>query len=128
MGCSGGGLPVSAKNIPGGLVFIAGAGILTEGSSGLASLPCGTSLCSEIEGGKAVAETAGRCKMKDREFREVLEKAVRGDKVAMEQIFILYKPMIDHASVVNGKLDEDFRQEIFLHLVTAIPKFAKFMD
>ena len=54
--------------------------------------------------------------MKDREFREVLEKAVRGDKVAMEQIFILYKPMIDHASVVNGKLDEDFRQEIFLHL------------
>ena len=62
--------------------------------------------------------------MKDREFREVLEKAV----VAMEQIFILYKPMIDHASVVNGKLDEDFRQEIFLHLVTAIPKFAKFMD
>ena len=52
--------------------------------------------------------------MKDREFREVLEKAVRGDKVAMEQIFILYKPMIDHASVVNGKLDEDFRQEIFL--------------
>ena len=56
--------------------------------------------------------------MNDREFREVLEKAVRGDKVAMEQIFILYKP----------KLDEDFRQEIFLHLVTAIPKFAKFMD
>lgn len=30
--------------------------------------------------------------MKDREFREVLKKAVRGDKVAMEQIFILYKP------------------------------------
>lgn len=128
MGCSGGGLPVPAKNIPGGLVFIDGAGILTEGSRGLASLSCGASLCSEIEGGKAVAETAERCKMKDREFREVLEKAVRGDKVAMEQIFILYKPMIDHASVVNGKLDEDFRQEIFLHLVTAIPKFAKFMD
>ena len=128
MGCSGGGLPVPSKNISGGLVFIDGAGILTEGSSGLASLPCGASLCSEIEGGKAVAETAGRCKMKDREFREVLEKAVRGDKVAMEQIFTLYKPMIDHASVVNGKLDEDFRQEIFLHLVTAIPKFAKFMD
>ena len=58
----------------------------------------------------------------------MLEKAVRGDKVAMELILILYKPMIDHASVVNGKLDEDLRQEIFLHLVTAIPKFAKFMD
>ena len=128
MGCSGRGLPVPAKNIPGGLVFIDGAGILTEGSSGLASLSCGASLCSEIEGGKAVAETAGRYKMNDREFREVLEKAVRGDKVAMELILILYKPMIDHASVVNGKLDEDFRQEIFLHLVTAIPKFAKFMD
>lgn len=58
----------------------------------------------------------------------MLEKAVQGDKVAMELILILYKPMIDHASVVNGKLDEDLRQEIFLHLVTAIPKFAIFMD
>ena len=66
--------------------------------------------------------------MNVREFREVLEKAVRGDRVAMELILILYKPMIDHASVVKGKLDEDFRQEIFLHLVTAIPKFAIFMD
>lgn len=66
--------------------------------------------------------------MNVREFREVLEKAVRGDRVAMELILILYKPMIDHASVVNGKLDEDLRQEIFLHLVTAIPKFAIFMD
>lgn len=66
--------------------------------------------------------------MKDREFREVLEKAVQGDMVAMEQILILYKPLIDHASIVNDKLDEDLRQEIFLHLVTAIPKFAKFMD
>ena len=66
--------------------------------------------------------------MNVREFREVLEKAVRGDRVAMELILILYKPMIDHASVVNGKLDEDLRQEIFLHLVTAIPKFAKFMN
>lgn len=66
--------------------------------------------------------------MNVREFREVLEKAVRGDKVAMELILILYKPMIDHASVVNGKLDEDLRQEIFLHLVTAIPKFAKCMN
>ena len=89
MECSGGGLPVPAKNIPGGLVFIDGAGILTEGSSGLASLSCGASLCSEIEGGKAVAETAGRCKMKDREFREVLEKAVRGDKVAFGYLLII---------------------------------------
>ena len=66
--------------------------------------------------------------MTNMEFRDVLSKATQGDKTAIEQLLILYKPMIDNASKVNKKLDEDFRQEIFLHLVTAIPKFAKFMD
>ena len=63
--------------------------------------------------------------MKDREFREVLEKAVRGDKVAMEQIFILYKPMIDHASVVNGKLDEDFQAGDFPASCHSDPQIRK---
>ena len=48
--------------------------------------------------------------------------------MALEQLLILYKPLIDHASMVNGKLDEDLRQEILLHLVKAIPQFGKLME
>lgn len=62
------------------------------------------------------------------EFHTVLKKAVQGDQAAIEELLILYKPLINHASVVNGKLDEDLRQEILLKLFQAIPKFAKFMD
>ncbi len=66
--------------------------------------------------------------MNSTEFHAVLKKAVAGDLVALEQLLILYKPLIDHASMVNGKLDEDLRQEIMLHLVKAIPQFGKLME
>lgn len=52
--------------------------------------------------------------MNSTEFHAVLQKAIRGDRVGLEQLLILYKPLIDHASMVNGKLDEDLRQEILL--------------
>ena len=66
--------------------------------------------------------------MNSTEFQAVLQKAVKGDRVALEQLLILYTPLIDHASMVNGKLDEDLRQEIMLHLVKAIPQFSKLME
>ena len=66
--------------------------------------------------------------MNSTEFQAVLQKAVKGDRAALEQLLILYKPLIDHASMVNGKLDEDLRQEIMLHLVKAIPQFGKLME
>lgn len=66
--------------------------------------------------------------MNSTEFHAVLKKAVAGDLVALEQLLILYKPLIDHASIVNGRLDEDLRQEIMLHLVKAIPQFAKLIE
>lgn len=66
--------------------------------------------------------------MNSTEFQAVLQKAVKGDRVALEQLLILYKQLIDHASMVNGKLDEDLRQEILLHLVKAIPQFSKLME
>lgn len=52
--------------------------------------------------------------MNSTEFHAVLQKAIRRDRVGLEQLLILYKPLIDHASMVNGKLDEDLRQEILL--------------
>ena len=66
--------------------------------------------------------------MTNMEFRDVLSKATQGDKTAIEQLLILYKPMIDNASKVNKKLDEDLRQEILLKLLQAIPKFKIFME
>ena len=66
--------------------------------------------------------------MTNMEFRDVLSKATQGDKAAIEQLLILYKPMIDNASKVNKKLDEDLRQEILLKLFQAIPKFKIFMQ
>ncbi len=66
--------------------------------------------------------------MTNMEFRDVLSKATQGDKAAIEQLLILYKPMIDNASKVNKKLDEDLRQEILLKLFQAIPKFKIFME
>ena len=66
--------------------------------------------------------------MTNMEFRDVLSKATQGDKTAIEQLLILYKPMIDNASKVNKKLDEDLRQEILLTLFQAIPKFKIFME
>ena len=66
--------------------------------------------------------------MTNMEFRDVLSKATQGDKTAIEQLLILYKPMIDNASKVNKKLDEDLRQEILLKQFQAIPKFKIFME
>lgn len=66
--------------------------------------------------------------MTNMEFHDVLSKATQGDKTAIEQLLILYKPMIDNASKVNKKLDEDLRQEILLKLFQAIPKFKIFME
>lgn len=66
--------------------------------------------------------------MTNMEFRDVLSKATQGDKTAIEQLLIRYKPMIDNASKVNKKLDEDLRQEILLKLFQAIPKFKIFME
>ena len=66
--------------------------------------------------------------MTNMELRDVLSKATQGDKTAIEQLLILYKPMIDNASKVNKKLDEDLRQEILLKLFQAIPKFKIFME
>ena len=66
--------------------------------------------------------------MTNMEFRDVLSKAIQGDKTAIEHLLILYKPMIDNASKVNKKLDEDLRQEILLKLFQAIPKFKIFME
>ena len=61
--------------------------------------------------------------MNQQEFREIVEKAVSGDKDATAQLLFQCKPIIDHYSRVSGRPDEDCRQEVLLYLIQAIRKF-----
>lgn len=60
-----------------------------------------------------------------------LTEAVAGDIEALADIVELYMTLIDYYSCVDGKLDEDLRHSILLHLLEKIPKFEiweKFFD
>ena len=61
--------------------------------------------------------------MTKEEFRATLTKAVAGDTEALADIVKLYMPLVNYYSYVDGKLDEDLRQAILLHLLEKIPKF-----
>ena len=59
-------------------------------------------------------------KMTNEQFREVLIKAQAGDNEAMTDILEMYMPLINKHSYVNGRLDEDLRQNILLEIVKSI--------
>ena len=41
------------------------------------------------------------------EFETMLQEAVSGSHEALEQLFLLYAPLIDKHSKINGQIDED---------------------
>ncbi|MBQ8742005.1 MAG: helix-turn-helix domain-containing protein [Clostridia bacterium] len=63
-------------------------------------------------------------KLSNNEFREILVRAQAGDNEAMTDILEMYMPLINKHSFVNGKLDEDLRQNILLQIVKSIKKFS----
>ena len=58
--------------------------------------------------------------MKPEEFRRILEETIAGSHEALERIFELYDPLINKHSWVNGKLDEDLKQYILIHIALNI--------
>lgn len=62
--------------------------------------------------------------MKPEEFRILLQGAVAGNHDDLEEILELYMPLINNASIINGKLDEDCRQYIMMHIALNISKFV----
>lgn len=62
--------------------------------------------------------------MKPEEFRTLLQDAVSGHNDAVETILEMYLPLINNASIMNGKLDEDCRQYIMMHIFRNIRKFV----
>lgn len=63
-------------------------------------------------------------KMTNEKFRELLIRAQTGDNGAMTDILEQYMPLINKYSFINGKLDEDLRQNILLEIVKSIKKFV----
>lgn len=63
-------------------------------------------------------------KMTNEQFRELLIKAQTGDNEAMTDILEMYMPLINKHSYVNGKLDEDLRQNIILEILKSIKNIA----
>lgn len=57
-------------------------------------------------------------------FANTLFKATLGNRDAIGEIIRMYLPLIDHLSTVNGKINEDMRQELFLHLIRKINRFS----
>ena len=63
-------------------------------------------------------------KMTNEQFRELLIKAQAGDNEAMTDILEMYMPLINKHSYMNGRLDEDLRQNILLEIVKSIKNIA----
>lgn len=61
--------------------------------------------------------------MSKEKFHNVLTGAVAGRHKDVEQILELYMPLIDKHSYVNGRLDEDLKQYLMIHIALQIGKF-----
>lgn len=57
------------------------------------------------------------------EFRELVRGTVAGDHDALELILRLYMPLVNRNSIIDGRLDEDCRQYILIHIALNIGKF-----
>ena len=57
------------------------------------------------------------------EFKKVLHGAVMGNHRDLETIQELYMPLIEHNSYLYGRLDEDLKQYILIHIALNITKF-----
>ncbi len=53
----------------------------------------------------------------------MLKKALSGNQEELEKIILLYMPLINKYSYINGKIDEDLRQYIILRILNTIKKF-----
>lgn len=58
--------------------------------------------------------------MKKTDFDMILERAVNGSRSDIEQILKLYEPLINKASYIKGKIDEDLKQYIWVPLFNLI--------
>ena len=58
--------------------------------------------------------------MNKSEFKKVLQGAVMGSHRDLETILELYMPLIEHHSYLYGRMDEDLKQYILIHIALNI--------
>ena len=56
-------------------------------------------------------------------FNMLLKRAQEGNSEALEQILLLYKPLIDRHCRIDGYLDEDLQQLIIFRFYDNLKKF-----
>lgn len=56
-------------------------------------------------------------------FNMLLKRAQEGNSEALEQILLLYKPLIDRHCWIDGYLDEDLQQLIIFRFYENLKKF-----
>ncbi len=57
-------------------------------------------------------------------FKELLVRARSGDQSAVENLLIMYQPLLLKESIVDGVLDEDLYQELCITFLQCIRKFS----
>lgn len=60
---------------------------------------------------------------KNKYFRRILKSAVIGSQDDLETIFLLYEPLINKFSTVDGHFDEDLHQYLLICIAQSIFKF-----
>jgi hypothetical protein len=60
---------------------------------------------------------------KNKHFRRILNNAVSGSQEDLETIFLLYEPLINKFSTVDGHFDEDLHQYLLICIAQSIFKF-----
>lgn len=50
-------------------------------------------------------------------FEQLWKRAEKNDPEALADLLLLVEPIINHNSILNGKLDEDLRQQIILRIL-----------
>lgn len=57
------------------------------------------------------------------QFEQLFERAMSDDRQALEDILLLVEPIISRNSVINGRIDEDLRQQIILRILVEQKKW-----
>lgn len=56
-------------------------------------------------------------------FKELMEQAKNGNREAVTELFMMYRPLLLKESILDNSLDEDLFQELCLVFLRCIEKF-----
>ena len=56
-------------------------------------------------------------------FKDLIIEAQKGNNEAMTEIIEMYMKVVNKHSYIDGRIDEDLRQEILLKIIMNIGKF-----